>query len=186
MSNIIPVVISERSGWTSDIFSYLLSKRRIFLTGPIDMSLAESIIAQIEYLNALNNNDIEIIIQSGGGQVNAGNSIIDFMRLSKSRIICVATGSVASMASVILSCGDFRVATKRAEILIHQPHGGFFGKETDIEKHTERISEMKRELIETIAYNSKRKFQEVADLMESDHIMNSQQALEFGIVDKII
>ena len=186
MANIIPIVTSERSGWTSDLFSYHLKRRQIFLTDRIDITLAESVIAQIMYLDNQSNDVIEIIVQSGGGEVNAGNSIIDHMRMARSPIHCIGTGSVASMASVILSSGDYRYATERCEIMIHQIKGGNWGQATDVEIHAERMMNMKRDLTKTLARNSKLSYDEMFDMLERDCFLTPEQALDIGLIDRII
>ena len=188
--NLIPVVIDkERFGERSyDIFSRLLKERIIFISGEIDDDLANSVIAQLLYLDSLSNEDISIYINSPGGSITSGMAIYDTMNYIKSDVSTVCLGIAASMGAFLLSCGqkNKRYILPNAEVMIHQPLGGVNGQATEIKIVAERILKLKDKINEVFSINTGKDINIIAMDTERDFFMNSKEALEYGIVDKII
>lgn len=188
--NLIPVVIDkERFGERSyDIFSRLLKERIIFISGEIDDDLANSVIAQLLYLDSLSNDDISIYINSPGGSITSGMAIYDTMNYIKSDVSTVCLGIAASMGAFLLSCGqkNKRYILPNAEVMIHQPLGGVNGQATEIKIVAERILKLKDKINEVLSINTGKDINIIASDTERDFFMNSKEALEYGIVDKII
>jgi len=188
--NLIPVVVDkERFGERSyDIFSRLLKERIVFISGEIDDDLANSVIAQLLYLDSINSDDISIYINSPGGSITSGMAIYDTMRFIKSDVSTICIGMAASMAAFLLSCGkkDKRFILPNAEVMIHQPLGGASGQATEIKIAAERILKLKEKLNRILAENTGKDFEIINKDTERDYFMNSDEALEYGIVDKII
>lgn len=188
--NLIPVVIDkERYGERSyDIFSRLLKERIIFISGEIDDDLANSVIAQLLYLDSLSNDDISIYINSPGGSITSGMAIYDTMNFIKSDVSTVCLGIAASMGAFLLSCGqkNKRYILPNAEVMIHQPLGGVNGQATEIKIVAERILKLKDKINEVLSINTGKDINIIAKDTERDFFMNSKEALEYGIVDKII
>lgn len=188
--NLIPVVIDkERFGERSyDIFSRLLKERIIFISGEIDDDLANSVIAQLLYLDSLSNEDISIYINSPGGSITSGMAIYDTMNYIKSDVSTVCLGIAASMGAFLLSCGqkNKRYILPNAEVMIHQPLGGVNGQATEIKIVAERILKLKDKINEVLSINTGKDINIIAMDTERDFFMNSKEALEYGIVDKII
>ena len=188
--NLIPVVIDkERFGERSyDIFSRLLKERIIFISGEIDDDLANSVIAQLLYLDSLSNDDISIYINSPGGSITSGMAIYDTMNYIKSDVSTVCLGIAASMGAFLLSCGqkNKRYILPNAEVMIHQPLGGVNGQATEIKIVAERILKLKDKINEVLSINTGKDINIISSDTERDFFMNSKEALEYGIVDKII
>ena len=188
--NLIPVVIDkERFGERSyDIFSRLLKERIIFISGEIDDDLANSVIAQLLYLDSLSNEDISIYINSPGGSITSGMAIYDTMNYIKSDVSTVCLGIAASMGAFLLSCGqkNKRYILPNAEVMIHQPLGGVNGQATEIKIVAERILKLKDKINEVLSINTGKDINIIAMDTERDFFMNSKEALEYGLVDKII
>ena len=188
--NLIPVVVDkERFGERSyDIFSRLLKERIVFISGEIDDDLANSVIAQLLYLDSINSDDISLYINSPGGSITSGMAIYDTMRFIKSDVSTICIGMAASMAAFLLSCGkkDKRFILPNAEVMIHQPLGGASGQATEIKIAAERILKLKEKLNRILAENTGKDFEIINKDTERDYFMNSDEALEYGIVDKII
>ena len=188
--NLIPVVIDkERFGERSyDIFSRLLKERIIFISGEIDDDLANSVVAQLLYLDSLSNEDISIYINSPGGSITSGMAIYDTMNYIKSDVSTVCLGIAASMGAFLLSCGqkNKRYILPNAEVMIHQPLGGVNGQATEIKIVAERILKLKDKINEVLSINTGKDINIIAMDTERDFFMNSKEALEYGIVDKII
>ena len=188
--NLIPVVVDkERFGERSyDIFSRLLKERIIFLSGEIDDDLANSVIAQLLYLDSLNNDDISIYINSPGGSITSGMAIYDTMQFIKSDVSTICIGICASMAAFLLSCGKKgkRYILPNAEVMIHQPLGGASGQATEIKIAAERILKLKEKLNRILAKNTNKDFNTINKDTERDYFMNSDESIAYGIVDEII
>ncbi len=188
--NLIPVVVDkERFGERSyDIFSRLLKERIIFISGEIDDDLANSVIAQLLYLDSLSNDDISIYINSPGGSITSGMAIYDTMNYIKSDVSTVCLGIAASMGAFLLSCGqkNKRYILPNAEVMIHQPLGGVNGQATEIKIVAERILKLKDKINEVLSINTGKDINIIAKDTERDFFLNSKEALEYGIVDKII
>lgn len=181
-----PTVRGERS---FDIFSRLLSDRIIFLDEHIDEGPASIIVAQLLFLESEDpNKDIFLYINSPGGSITSGMAIYDTMNFIKCDVNTICIGMAASMAAFLLSSGTKgkRYALPNSEIMIHQPKGGFRGQVSDVEIHAERMKEMKRNLTETLAYNCGKSTGQLEADMDRDHFMTAKQALEYGIIDKIM
>ncbi|KAI4453029.1 atp-dependent clp protease proteolytic subunit [Holotrichia oblita] len=190
--NLIPFVVQPtvRGERSFDIFSRLLVERIIILDEHIDPAPASVIVAQLLFLEAESpEKDIFFYINSPGGSITDGMAIYDCMNYIKCDVCTIAMGSVASMAAFLLSSGTKgkRCALPNAEIMIHQPKGDIPKKQvSDIEIHTERMREMKYNLISTLAKNCDRPYEEVLSDTDRDNFMNAQQALAYGLIDKII
>lgn len=186
--NIIPTVVEKSSNheYAYDLYSRLLKDRIVFLTGEIDMSVANIIISELLYLDSLNHEDICLYINSPGGEVCSGFAIYDTIEFIKSDVRTIVVGMAASMAAFLLACGDKRCALKNAEVMIHQPLGGIQGQATDIKIVADHILKTKKKLIEILAKKTKKKASILEADMERDFYMDSQEALDYGIIDEIL
>jgi len=191
MSPLIPMVIEQtsRGERSFDIYSRLLNERIIFLGTPIDDQIANLIIAQLIHLESEDpEKDIQIYINSPGGQVYSGLAIYDTMQYIKPDIQTTCIGIAMSMGAVILAGGakGKRVALPNAKILIHQVSGGFQGQATDIEIQARETINLKRRLEEILAEHTGKPTEQVAKDMERDYFLTSQEAMEYGIIDNVI
>lgn len=188
--SLVPMVVDkEASGERSyDIFSRLLKNRIILLTGEIDDILANSVVAQLLYLDSLNHDDISLYINSPGGSVTAGMAIYDTMNFIKSDVSTICLGMAASMAAFLLSSGEKkkRYILPNAEVMIHQPLGGAQGQATEIKIAAEHILKIRDKLNEILAKNTGQKIETIQKDTERDNFMDSKESLEYGLVDKII
>lgn len=187
----IPYVI-EQTGHgerSYDIYSRLLKDRIIFLGTDVNDYSANAIIAQLLFLEAEDpDKDIYIYINSPGGSVTAGMAIYDTMNYIKPDINTICVGMAASMGAVLLSAGTKgkRFALKNSEIMIHQPLGGAQGQATDIAIHAEHILKIKEKLTKILAENSNQPYDVVKADTERDNFMSADEALEYGLIDKVI
>jgi ATP-dependent Clp protease protease subunit len=191
MSPLIPMVIEQtsRGERSFDIYSRLLNERIIFLGTPIDDQIANLIIAQLIHLESEDpKKDIQIYINSPGGQVYSGLAIYDTMQYVKPDIQTTCIGIAMSMGAVILAGGakGKRVALPNAKILIHQVSGGFQGQATDIEIQARETINLKRRLEEILAEHTGKPTEQVAKDMERDYFLTSQEAQDYGIIDNVI
>jgi ATP-dependent Clp protease, protease subunit len=191
MSPLIPMVIEQtsRGERSFDIYSRLLNERIIFLGTPIDDQIANLIVAQLIHLESEDpEKDIQIYINSPGGQVYSGLAIYDTMQYIKPDIQTTCVGIAMSMGAIILAGGakGKRVALPNAKILIHQVSGGFQGQATDIEIQARETINLKRRLEEILAEHTTRPTEQVAKDMERDYFLTSQEAQEYGIIDNVI
>ncbi|MBU2028701.1 ATP-dependent Clp protease proteolytic subunit [Patescibacteria group bacterium] len=188
---LIPTVI-EKTGYGErayDIYSRLLKDRIIFLGGPIDDISANSIIAQLLFLDSQNNKeDIKIYINSQGGQVTSALAIYDTMQYVKADISTICIGVAASAATLLLAAGQKgkRLILPNGEVLIHQVMGGAQGQATDIDIHAKHILKVKKRLNEIMAKHTGQTFTKVEKDADRDYFMSAEEALKYGIVDKII
>lgn len=184
---ILNPIVSDESG-RKDIFSVNLENRIVLLTGEIDDEMASSIISQLLYLDSTGDEKICLYINSPGGSVSAGLAIYDTMRSLKSKVSTICIGRAASMAAVILSGGESgeRVALSHSEIMIHQPSGGMNGQAEDIVIAAEHIKKVRSELNTILSDNCSRPVKEIAKATDRDHWMDAKEAIEFGIVDRIL
>tara|TARA_B110000240_G_scaffold136394_1_gene151170 strand:+ start:483 stop:1085 length:603 start_codon:yes stop_codon:yes gene_type:complete len=189
--NLVPIVI-EQSGKgerSFDIFSRLLRERIIFLTGPIEDSLASLICAQMLFLESeAPDEPINLYINSPGGVVSAGLAMYDTMQYIKSPVSTVCLGQAASAASLILCAGasGTRYATPNSKIMIHQPSGGFSGQATDIKIQAEEILKTKKRINEIYQKHLNISINEIDKAMERDRFFDPQEAMKFGLIDKVI
>ena len=191
MSPLIPMVIEQtsRGERSFDIYSRLLNERIVFLGTPIDDQIANLIVAQLIHLESEDpEKDIQIYINSPGGQVYSGLAIYDTMQYIKPDIQTTCVGIAMSMGAVILAGGakGKRVALPNAKILIHQVSGGFQGQATDIEIQARETINLKRRLEEILAEHTGKPTEQVAKDMERDYFLTSQEAQEYGIIDNVI
>lgn len=188
--NLIPTVIEKSSlgERAYDIYSRLLKDRIIILSGEINDDVSNSIVAQLLYLDGLNHDDISIYINSPGGSITAGMAIYDTMNFISSEVSTICVGIAASMAAFLLSSGQIgkRYCLNNAEVMIHQPLGGVQGQATEIKIAAERILKSKAKLNEILSKNTGKDIKIIEQDTERDNFMDSNEALEYGIIDKIL
>ena len=188
--SLVPVVVEkEFDGERSyDIFSRLLKERIIFVSGEINDTLANSVIASLLYLDSINHEDISIYINSPGGSVYAGLGIYDTMQFISSDVATICTGMAASMAAVLLVAGKEgkRSALPHSRVMIHQPMGGAQGQASDIEITAREIQKLKKELYTIIADHSHTPFDKVWADSDRDYWMTAQEAKDYGMVDEVL
>lgn len=187
----VPVVIeqSSRGERSFDIFSRLLRERIIFLGTPIDDMIANLIVAQLLLLDSENpEKDIMLYINSPGGSVTAGLAIFDTMQHIRADVNTICLGQAASMGAFLLAAGTpgKRMALPHSRILIHQPLGGAQGQATDIQIQAAEIGRIKRTLNELLAKHTGQSFKKIEKDTDRDYIMTPEEALEYGMVDKVI
>ena len=188
--NLIPNVIEKKfNGEVAyDLYSRLLNDRIIFLSGEISESSANIIVSELLYLDSISHEDIYLYINSPGGEVTSGFAIYDTMNYIKSDVCTICIGMAASMAAFILSSGKKgkRNILKNAEVMIHQPLGGVKGQATEIDLAAKRIIKLRKKLNNILSINTKQNIKKIEKDTERDYYMESQEALNYGIVDKII
>ncbi|CAN7551350.1 ATP-dependent Clp protease proteolytic subunit [Rhizobium sp. LjRoot30] len=188
---LVPMVVEQtnRGERSYDIYSRLLKERIIFLTGPVEDHVATLVCAQLLFLEAENpKKEIALYINSPGGVVTSGMAIYDTMQFIKPAVSTLCIGQAASMGSLLLAAGhkDMRFATPNARIMVHQPSGGFQGQASDIERHARDILKMKRRLNEVYVKHTGRTYDEVDQTLDRDHFMDSDEALKWGLIDKVL
>ena len=187
---IIPTVIDKvnNSERVYDIYSRLLKDRIIIINGEIDNNVANSVVAQLLYLDSLNNEDISIYINSPGGSVTDGMAIYDTMNYITSNVSTIGIGMCASMAAFLLSSGKKgkRYVLPFCEVMIHQPLGGAQGQATEIKIAAEHILKTKDKLNKILSNNTGKNLEIIEKDTDRDNFMDANEALEYGIVDKII
>ena len=188
---LIPMVVEQdaRGERAFDIYSRLLRERIIFLPGEIDDELANIVVAQLLHLEADDpDKDIAVYINSPGGSVYAGLAIYDTMQFVKPDVQTICVGIAMSMGAVILTGGTKgkRMSLPNSRILIHQPSGGFQGQAADIEIHAEEILNIRNRLDELFAEHTGQSIDQVHDDMDRDRYMKPDEALEYGLIDRII
>ena len=187
----VPVVIeqSSRGERSFDIFSRLLRERIIFLGTPVDDMVANLIVAQLLLLDSENpEKDIMLYIYSPGGSVTAGLAIYDTMQHIRADVQTICLGQAASMGAFLLCSGakGKRMALPHSRVLIHQPLGGAQGQATDIEIQAQEILRIKKTLNEIMASNTGQSIKKIEKDTDRDYIMTPQEALEYGMIDKVI
>ncbi len=191
MSNLIPFVV-ERTGRGErayDIYSRLLKDRIVFLGSPVDDAVANLVIAQLLFLESEDPKaDIFLYINSPGGLVTAGLAIYDTMQYVRPDVCTLCLGQAASMGALLLAAGATgkRWALPHSRIMIHQPMGGFQGQATDIDIHAREILRLREELNRILSHHTGKDVEDVARDTERDFFMDGGQALEYGIIDKVI
>ena len=189
--SLVPYVVEQtsRGERSYDIFSRLLNDRIIMLSEEVNDVTASLIVAQLLYLEAQDpDKDIQFYINSPGGSVTAGMAIYDTMQYIKPDVSTICIGMAASMGAFLLSSGakGKRLALPNAEIMIHQPSGGSQGQCTDIQIQAEQILKIKKNLNRILAENTGKDISTVERDCERDHFMSAQEALEYGLIDKVI
>ena len=187
----IPYVVEQtsRGERSYDIFSRLLNDRIIFLSEEVNDATASLIVAQMLYLEAQDpDKDIQFYINSPGGSVTAGMAIYDTMQYIKCDVATITIGMAASMGAFLLSAGTKgkRMALPNAEIMIHQPSAGTQGQITDMAIHLKRLQTIKERMNQIMASNTGRSIEEVTAACERDNFMSAEEALAFGLIDKVI
>ncbi len=189
--SVIPYVIEQtsRGERSYDIFSRLLNDRIIILNDEVNHVSAGLVVAQLLYLEGQDpSKDISLYINSPGGSVTDGMAIFDTMQYTKCDVSTICMGMAASMGAFLLSAGTKgkRYALPNADIMIHQPSGGAQGQASDIEIHAKHILHTKKKLNEILAMNTGQPLEVIARDTERDNFMTAQQALEYGLIDKVI
>ena len=188
---LIPMVIETtgRGERAFDIYSRLLKERVVFLVGPVEDHTANLVVAQMLYLESENpDKDIHLYVNTPGGTVNSGLAIYDTMQFVRPDVSTVCIGQAASMGAVILAGGaaDKRFALPHSRVMIHQPWGGFQGQATDIDIHAREILEMRERLNQILSRHTGRELEVVKEDTERDKFMGGDQAVKYGIIDKVI
>lgn len=191
MSNLVPMVVEQTSkGERSyDIFSRLLKDRIIMLSGEVNDVTANLIVAQLLFLESEDpDKDIHLYINSPGGSITSGMAIYDTMQYIKPDVSTICIGMAASMGAFLLSSGakGKRFALPNAEIMIHQPLGGFQGQATDIDIHAKRILKIKDKLNQILSENTNQPLEKIKVDVERDYFMEASEAVEYGLIDKVI
>ena len=170
-----------------DIYSKLLKERIIFIEGEINDETANLVVSELLYLDSISNDDINIYINSPGGSITAGMAIYDTMNYIKSDTVTIGIGLCASMAAFLLSSGTKgkRCSLSNTEIMIHEPLGGVNGQATEIKIVAERNLKIKKKLNKILSKNTKKPLSKIEKDVERDYYMDSDEALKYGIIDKI-
>lgn len=189
--SLVPYVVEQtnRGERSYDIFSRLLNDRIIFLGEEVNATTASLVVAQMLYLEAQDpDKDIQLYINSPGGSVTDGMAIYDTMQYVKCDVSTICVGMAASMGAFLLSSGakGKRLALPNAEIMIHQPSAGTQGQITDMAIHLKRLEIIKERMNKILSENTGRPFDEVAAACERDNFMSAEEAMAFGLVDKVI
>lgn len=184
------ILFEEKNGSTipMDIESKLLKERTIVLSGEINNEMATKIVSELLCLDAINHEDIYLYINSIGGNVTDGFAIYDTMNFIKSDVCTICVGEASSMGAILLLNGTKgkRSALENSEIMIHQPLGGVNGQATDIEITSKRINIIKERINKIISNKSGTSLKKVKNDVERDYFMNAEEALKYGIIDKIL
>ncbi|MDR2358045.1 MAG: ATP-dependent Clp endopeptidase proteolytic subunit ClpP [Oscillospiraceae bacterium] len=189
--SLVPYVVEQtsRGERSYDIFSRLLNDRIVFLGEEVNDTTASLVVAQLLFLEAQDpDKDIQFYINSPGGSVTAGLAIYDTMQYITADVSTICIGMAASMGAFLLSSGakGKRVALPNAEIMVHQPTGGFRGQATDIQIHAENILRTKERLNKILSENTGKPIDIVRDACERDNFMTAEEAREFGLIDTVI
>ena len=188
--NLVPMVVeqSSRGERAYDIYSRLLKDRVIFVVGPVEDYMANLVVAQLLFLESENpDKDINLYINSPGGSVSAGLAIYDTMQFIRCEVSTMCVGQAASMGAVLLAAGarEKRICLPHSRVMIHQPLGGFQGQATDIDIHAREILKVRAQLNEILAEHTGQTVDKIAKDTERDNFMDPQQAMEYGLIDKV-
>lgn len=192
MNNIlIPTVIEQtsRGERAFDIYSRMLKERVIFLTGQVEDTMANLVVSQLLFLESENpDKDISLYINSPGGSISAGMSIYDTMQFIKPKVSTICMGMAASMGAFLLAGGEpgKRFSLPNSKIMIHQPLGGFQGQASDIMIHANEIVKTKHKMNSLMSFHTGQPFERVEKDTDRDNYMTADEALDYGIVDKVI
>ena len=190
MAYYVPMVIEKTSFGERayDIYSRLLKDRIVFLGGPINDDVANSVVAQLLFLESEDpDKDIHLYINSPGGSVTSGMAIYDTMQYIKCDVSTICIGMAASMGAFLLSSGakGKRIALPNAEIMIHQPLGSMQGQVTDIQIHADRMLQLRKKLNEILAENTGKPLEQIQADCERDHFLTAEEAREYGLIDQV-
>jgi ATP-dependent Clp protease protease subunit len=188
---LIPMVIEQsgRGERAYDIYSRLLKERVIFLVGPINDGHANLIVAQLLFLESENpDKDIHLYINSPGGSVSAGMAVYDTMQFIKPDVSTLCTGLAASMGSFLLAAGakGKRFCLPNSRVMIHQPSGGFSGQASDIEIHAKEVLYLKKRLNEMLAKHTGQSIEVIERDSDRDRFMGAEDAVKYGLIDKVL
>ena len=187
---LIPNVIEKKnnSERVYDLYSKLLEDRIIMIYGEIDDNVSNIVVAELLYLDSINNDDISLYINSNGGSITAGMAIYDTMNFIKSDVSTICIGMCASMAAFLLSSGKKgkRYSLKNSEIMIHQPLGGASGQATEIKIAADRILKIRKNMNKILSLNTNKDIKTIKKDTERDNFMSSYEGLSYGIIDKIL
>ena len=191
MSMYVPIVVEQtgRGERSYDIYSRLLKDRIILLSGPIDDTVANSIVAQLLFLESEDpDKDIHLYINSPGGVVTAGMAIYDTMQYIKPDVSTICVGSAASMGSLLLTAGapGKRYALPHSRIMIHQPLGGVQGQASEIEIHAREILRLREELNGVLAHHTGQPIEVIAQDTDRDNFMSAEDAERYGLIDEVL
>ena len=188
--NIIPTVVEKTNDkeYAYNLYSRLLNDRIVFINGEINDNTANIVVSELLYLDSLNHNDIYLYINSPGGSITSGMAIYDTMNYVKSDVQTICIGLAASMGAFLLAngCMGKRCSLPNSEIMIHQPLGGTQGQATDIKIAAERIIKIKNKLNRILASVTNKDIKVIERDTERDNFMDPDDALEYGLIDKII
>ena len=189
--SLVPMVVEQtsRGERSYDIFSRLLKDRIIMLSGEINNTVANLVVAQLLFLESEDpDKDIHLYINSPGGSITSGMAIYDTMQYVKPDVSTICIGMAASMGSFLLSSGakGKRFALPNSEIMIHQPLGGFQGQATDFDIHAKRILKIKESLNKILSENTEQPLEKIKSDVERDYFMTAEEAMNYGLVDKVI
>jgi ATP-dependent Clp protease protease subunit len=187
---LIPTVIEKTNNGEKayDLYSRLLEDRIILLCGEIDDNLSNNIVAQLLYLDSLGNDNINLYINSVGGSVTAGFAIYDTINYIKSDVSTICIGLAASMGAFLLSSGTKgkRYSLPNSDILIHQPSGGTQGQATEMKIAAEHILKTRDRLNKILSKNTGKKLEQISQDVERDYYLTAEEALDYGLIDKIL
>ncbi len=188
---LIPIVVEQtnRGERSYDIYSRLLKDRIVMLGTPINDDVANTIIAQLLFLESEDpDKDINLYINSPGGVVTSGMAIYDTIQFMKAPVSTICVGQAASMGALLLTAGakGKRYALPNAQIMIHQPSGGTQGQATDIEIHAKEILKTRERLNKILAFHTGQPLEKIEDDVERDHFLTAEEAKEYGLIDDIL
>ncbi len=188
--SLVPMIVEQtgRGERSYDIYSRLLKDRIVFISGPIEDTMANLVVAQLLFLEMENPDaDISLYINSPGGSVTAGMAIYDTMNYIKPKVRTVCIGMAASMGAFLLMAGEKgkRLALPNSEVMIHQPSGGASGQATDVTIHAEWLLKTKEKMTRMMAEMCSQPVEKLARDVERDHFMSAEEALAYGIIDEI-
>ena len=189
--NLIPMVVeqSSRGERAYDIYSRLLKERVVFLVGPVDDPVANVVVAQLLFLESENpDKDINLYINSPGGNVSSGLAIYDTVQFIKPEVSTICVGLAASMGALLLAGGakGKRYCLPHSRLMIHQPSGGAYGQATDIDIHAREILRLRERLNEVLAAHTGQPLEKIAFDTERDNFMGAEEAIEYGLVDQVL
>lgn len=188
--NLIPTIIEKTNNGERvyDIYSRLLKDRIIFIVGEINDDLANAVISELLFLDSKNHDEISIYINSPGGSITSGMAIYDTMNFVKSPISTICVGMAASMASVLLASGQKgkRYILPNSEVMIHQPLGGVNGQATEIKIVADRILYLRNKLNKILSDKTGQDLSKIEKDTERDYYLNAKEALDYGLIDKIL
>ena len=189
--HLVPMVVEQtpRGERAFDIYSRLLKERIIFLVGPISDGMANLVVAQLLFLESENpDKDIHLYINSPGGSVSAGMAMYDTMQFIKPDVSTLCTGLAASMGAFLLCAGakGKRFCLPNSRVMIHQPSGGFSGQASDIEIHAKEVLYLKRKLNEMMAMHTGQPIERIENDTDRDNFMGAEDALKYGMIDRVL